>query len=112
VRCRFLYSAMATSLAAFIALPAVAEDAGAPAGTRPVIQQLHSVTPYDAGMTASGRPATTLLPDERDEPLRLMALVGPALAIGILTVLGLTITFSALRQDLRQRRIVYRPRHH
>jgi hypothetical protein len=103
---------MATSLTAFIALPAVAEDAGAPAGTRPVTQQLHSATPYDAGMTASGRPATTLLPDERDESLRLMALVGPALAIGILTVLGLTITFSALRQDLRQRRIVYRPRRH
>lgn len=103
---------MATSLAVFIALPAVADEAGSTAGTRPVIAKLHSATTYDAGMTDSGRPATTLLPDERDEPLRLLALVGPAVAIGVLTILGLTITFSALRQDMRQRRIVYRPRRH
>lgn len=109
---RILHSVLATSLVAFIALPVVAADAGAPAGTRPAAAQLQSATPYDAAATASGRPATTLLPDERDGPLRLLALVGPLTAISLLTALGLTITFRALRDDLRQRRIVYRPRRH
>ena len=109
---RLLRSVLATSLLAFIALPAVAADAGAPAGTRPAVAQLQSATPYESDMTAPGRPATTLLPDERDGPLRLLALVGPLMAISLLTALGLTITFRALREDLRQRRIVYRPRRH
>jgi hypothetical protein len=100
------------SLVAFIALPAVAQEAGAPAGNRPVVAQLQSATPYDAGMIASGRSATILLPDDRDQPLRLLALVGPAVAIGVLTIVGLTITFRSLRQDMRRRRIVYRPRRH
>jgi len=112
VQCKILHSVLATSLVAFIALPAVAADADAPAGTHPTAAQLQSATPYDAGMTASGRPATTLLPDERDGPLRLLALIGPVTAISLLTILGLTITFRALRHDLRQRRIVYRPRRH
>jgi hypothetical protein len=45
-----------------------------------------------------------------DEPPQLLALVGPALAIGILTIVGLTITFRGLRHDIRKRRSVYRSR--
>ena len=86
---RILRSLMATSLVAFIALPALAVDTGVPAETRPGSAQL---------------------PDERDGQLRLLALVGPVVAIGVLSILGLTITVGALRHDMRQQRIVYRPR--
>jgi hypothetical protein len=89
---RFSYTLLATSLVATFSPAAVADDGGAPAATR-------------AG-------DAMLLPDERDEPLRLLVLVGPAVAIGLLTVLGLTISFRGLRHDLRQRRIVYRQRSH
>ena len=67
---------------------------------------------YAAGMTTAGRPATTLLPDERDGPMRLLTLVGPVVAILVLTILGLTIKFRALSHDRRARRIVYRQRGH
>lgn len=85
-------SILATALVAFIAMPSVASDAGASVEARRAVGQL--------------------LPDERDQPLQLLTLVGPALAIGVLTILGLTITFRALRHDIRRRRIVYRPRRH
>ena len=94
---RIVHAVLATSLVAFIALPAVADHAGAPAEIGPVVAQLQSATPYDAGMTVSEQPTTTPLPDERDGPLRLLALV------------GLTITFGALGHDMRRRRTVYRP---
>jgi len=61
-------------------------------------------------MTTAGRPTATLLPDERDEPLRLLALVGPVVVIVILAILGLTITFRALGHDRRKRRTAYRQR--
>ena len=67
-------------------------------------------TGYDAGLTTTGRPVSTLLPDDRDEPLGSLALFAPAALIIALTALGLTITFRSLRQDLRARRIVYQPR--
>jgi hypothetical protein len=67
-------------------------------------------TAYDAGLTTTGRPVSTLLPDDRDEPLGSLALFAPAALIIALTALGLTITFRSLRQDLRARRIVYRQR--
>jgi len=89
---------IAASLVAFVALPAAA--------------QLQPATPYDAGTDAAGRPPATLLPDERDQPLQMLALVGPTVAIGILTIAGLMITFRGLRHDLRHRRIRYRPRRH
>jgi hypothetical protein len=93
-------------------MPAVAASRVAPAEIDRSVPQLQSAAPYDTGLNDSGRTATTLLPDERDEPLRLLALIGPAMAISVLTILGLTITFGALRQDLRQRRVVYRRRNH
>jgi len=89
---RIHQSILATALVAFIAMPSVASDAGASADARRAVEQL--------------------LPDDRDEPLQLLTLVGPALAIGVLTIVGLTITFRALRHDIRKRRIVYRPRRH
>jgi len=82
---RVLHSVLATSLVAFVALPAVADDTGTPAETR-------------AG--------SAQLPDERDGQLQLLALVGPVVAISVLSVLGLTITLGGLRHDMRQRRIV------
>jgi hypothetical protein len=50
------------------------------------------------------------LPDERDEPMRLLALAGPLVAIGVLTILGLTITFRGLSDDRRRRRTPYSQR--
>ena len=85
---RILRSLVATSLVAFIALPALAVDTGTPAETRPGSAQL---------------------PDQRDGQLRLLALVGPVVAISVLSILGFTITFGAPRHDMRQRRVVDRP---
>ncbi len=107
---RIMRSAVAASLVAMLAMPAAADDVAAPAGVRPNSSQLQSDLGYDAGMTAAGRTTTTLLPDERDEPMRLLALVGPVVVIVVLTILGLTITFRALSHDRRNRRIVYRQR--
>jgi hypothetical protein len=66
--------------------------------------------PVASGPTGPGSGPTTLSRDERDKPLSLVALVGPAAAIISLTALGLALTFRELRRDLRQRRVVYRPR--
>lgn len=85
---RIFRSLVTTSLVAFIALPALAADTGTPAEIRPVSAQLT---------------------DERDGQLRLLALVGPVVAIGVLSILGLTITVGAPRYDMRQRRFVDRP---
>jgi hypothetical protein len=62
-----------------------------------------------AGMPDSVRPTTTLA-NEHGELLRRLPLVGPAVAISVLAVLGLTIGFPALRRDIRQRRGVHRRR--
>ena len=72
--------------------------------------RVQPATAYDAGLTTTGRPVSTLLPDNRDEPLGKLALFAPAALIVALTALGLTITFRSLRQDLRTRRVVYRQR--
>ena len=93
---RILHSVLATSLVAFIALPAVAEDAGTPAEARSGSAHMQSVTFDDVG----------------DGQLQLLALVGPVVAISVLGILGLTITLGALRLDLRQRRVVDWPRGH
>lgn len=92
---RIVHLFLATSLVAFFSMPAGAQVRNEPADLRAGVPQLQFAT---------------LLPDERDQPLRLLALIGPAAAISALTILGLTITFRALRQDMRQRRVVYRQR--
>ena len=85
VQSRFVTSVLATSLAVFLALPTAA---------------------HSAGMTDSVRPAATLA-HEHGELLRGLPFVGPAIAISVLTILGLMIGFPALRRDIRQRRGVY-----
>ena len=100
----------AVAVAGCIALPAFAADGGAPAETPVDVARVQPATAYDAGLTTTGRPVSTLLPDDRDEPLGSLALFAPAALIIALTALGLTITFRSLRQDLRARRLVYQPR--
>jgi hypothetical protein len=60
--------------------------------------------------STAGEASATLLPDERDAPLRPLALIAPAALIVALSTLGLTITIRSLRDDLKQRRNVYRRR--
>ena len=112
MRSRIIRTAMAASLVVVLAMPASADDATAPARTRPEDSQLQSDMVYVAGVPAAGRPTTTLLPDEHAGPMRLLTLVGPVVAILVLTILGLTITFRGLGQDRRKRRSVYRQRGH
>ena len=83
---RIVPAVLATSLAVFIALPAAAEE---------------------TGMADSARPTRTL-PHQRDGLLRGLTLVGPAVAISVLTILGLTIGLSAPRRDMLRRRSDYR----
>jgi len=89
VRSRIIRAALEASLLALLSMPAFAAD-----------------------IAPSGGPTATLLPDDPDVPMHLLALLGPVLAIGALTILGLTITFPALRRDGRERRILYRSRRH
>jgi hypothetical protein len=107
---RIVRSVLAISIAAWLALPAFAADGG-PSTEAPVDgARVQPATSYDAGLTTTGRPVSTLLPDNRDEPLGKLALLAPAALIIALTALGLTITFRSLRQDLRARRVLYRQR--
>jgi hypothetical protein len=82
---------LAASLIGFTALPAAADD---------------------AGMRAAAQLSARPLPDDRDEPMQLLTLVGPAAVIIVLTVLGLTITVRGLREDMRKRRVIYRRQGH
>jgi len=110
VKPRIVRLVLAVAVAGCMALPAFAADGGAPAQTPVDVARVQPATAYDAGLTTTGRPVSTLLPDDRDEPLGSLALFAPAALIIALTALGLTITFRSLRQDLRARRVVYRQR--
>jgi hypothetical protein len=88
---KFLFPLLAMPLIAFTALPAAADD---------------------AAMRAAAQLSVRPLPDESDGPLQLLSLVGPAAVIVVLTILGLTITISNLREDMRKRHAVYRHRGH
>ena len=103
-------SVLVVAIATCLSLPAFAADGG-PLTEAPMDgARVQPATAYDAGLTTTGRPVSTLLPDDRDEPLGSLALFAPAALIVALTALGLTITFRSLRQDLRARRVVYRQR--
>lgn len=82
----------AACMAALVAPPIIADAPGSPTAN------------------TAGQASVALLPDERDEPVRLLALIGPAALIVALSTLGLAITFRSLRHDLKQRRNVYRRR--
>jgi hypothetical protein len=102
---------LATSLLALLAIQGLGDVAAAPGGTRPDGSQFQDAVPQTEGISSSaGRAAATRLPDERDEPMRLLAMAGPLVAIGVLTIMGLTITFRGLSDDRRRRRIPYRQR--
>jgi hypothetical protein len=75
VRLRIVPAVLATSLAVFIAPPAFADE---------------------TGMADSARPTR---PHQRDGLLLGLTLVGPAVAIGVLAILGLTIGLAAPRRD-------------
>lgn len=83
---------MLTAFLAVLALPVIADVPDTPVAD------------------TAGQTSTTLLPDEREEPLRPFAVIAPAALIVALSVLGLTITFRSLRRDLKQRRNMYRRR--
>jgi hypothetical protein len=107
---RIVHTVLAASLLGCLAAPVRAEDPPVLTEIPLDVARLQSATAYDAGVTADGRPASALLPDERDRPVRPLALIVPAALIIALTGLGLAITFRALRHDIRTRRIVYRQR--
>jgi hypothetical protein len=86
-----MFPLLAASLIVFTALPAAADD---------------------AGVRAAAQLSARSLPDDRDGSMQLLTLVGPVAVLIVLTVLGLTITVRGLREDIRRRRIVYRPRGH
>lgn len=108
MRSRVIRALFATTLVACMLQPAAADEPGIPIDISSSGAQQTPSTPLHVGVSAAGYGTTTLLPDERDEPLRLLALIGPALAIGVLTILGVTISVRELRHDMRRRRIVYR----
>jgi hypothetical protein len=110
VNSRFVRSVLAATVAGYIALPVVAANGGALTQGPADVAREQPATAYDAGLTTSGRPVSTLLPDERDERPGSLTLFAPAALIIALTALGLTITFRSLRQDLLARRVVYRQR--
>ena len=110
MKSRIVRSVLAASIAACLALPAFAADGGPFTAAPADGARMQPATSYDAGLATTGRPVSTLLPDNRDEPLGKLALFAPAALIIALTALGLTITFRSLRQDLRARRVVYRQR--
>lgn len=77
---------------------------------QPVAADVPANVPVTPVEVTTERPEPALLPDERDQPLRPLALIAPAALIVALAGLGLTITFRSLRDDLRMRKTVYRRR--
>ncbi len=117
---------MAAILVTLAVVPAMArasgsrDDAGAAIGGPPAAPtadlRRDAVLPdtakdYSWNNAPSTQRATASPPDERTGPLHLMAKLAPALLMIILVVLGLTLTFSSLRRDIKlRRRVPYRPR--
>ena len=66
---------------------------------------------YSWDKTGSVQPATDWPADEPKGRMQTMMQFAPALLVLVLVAVGLTITFTSLRKDMRQRRrVVYRPR--
>jgi hypothetical protein len=102
-RCRAVVAAL---LLGFVVLPVGADVPGQPDGAREAATGLSSAYPGDTGMDAAVWPA-----DEPKGRLQTMMQFAPALLMLSLVALGLTITFTSLRKDMKQRRrVVYRPR--
>jgi hypothetical protein len=114
-------------LLGFVALPVGADVPGQPDGARGAVTELSAATAGDTGLDSG--PGTNLQPEygwdktgsvqaatvwPADEPkgrLQKMMQFAPVLLMLSLVALGLTITFTSLRKDMKQRRrVVYRPR--
>jgi hypothetical protein len=106
-----------------VALPAGTGLAQTPDNTAGTNAPLQAATPADASPATDQqtdyswdkpgvvRTVAAALPDEQGGWLHTMVQLAPALLILTLTVLGLTITFTSLRRDMKQRRpVAYRPR--
>ena len=113
-------------LVGLVALPAVADVSVAADGARAANTHSQAATPADTvphtptapdieknyswDNTGKVQQASAWLPDEPAGPLQTMAQLAPALLMIVLAVLGLTITFTSLRSDIKRRRVQYRPR--
>lgn len=97
---------VAALLLGFVALPVGADVPGQPDGAREAVTELSAANAGDSGLEATVWPA-----DEPKGRLQKMMQFAPALLMLSLVSLGLTITFTSLRKDMKQRRrVVYRPR--
>jgi len=118
---------VAALLLGFVALPVGADVPGQPDGAREAVTELSAANPGDTGLdagpgtnlqreyswdkTGSVQAATVWAADEPKGRLQKMMQFAPALLMLSLVALGLTITFTSLRKDMKQRRrVVYRPR--
>lgn len=114
-------------LLGFAALPAGADIPGDADGARGSVTELLAATPGDTGVGAgpgtnlqqgygwdkngSVQPATVWPVDEPSGGLETAMQFAPALLVLVLVALGLTLTFTSLRKDMKQRRrVVYRQR--
>lgn len=119
-----LPSAIAVALLlALVVVPVGAGAAAAPNESAGTIIQLPAATPADLDAATDlqtdyswdkpgiVRTATALPPVERRGWPQTLAQLAPAVLLLTLVVLGLTITFTSLRRDMKHRRpIPYRPR--
>lgn len=120
-------AAVLALLLGFAALPVGADVPADADGAHGAAMELLATTPGDNGLDAgdgtglqkdyswdkTGRvqPATDWPADEPKGRLQTMIQLAPALLVLLLVAVGLTITFTSLRKDMKQRRrIVYRPR--
>jgi hypothetical protein len=101
-----LRSLLFASLIGFVALPAMADVSGRADASGTDLAKTYSWDKSDVQQAA-----VVWLPDERTGPMQTMAQIAPALLMIVLAGLGLTITFTSLRKDMKhRRRVVYRPR--
>jgi uncharacterized membrane protein len=118
---------VAALLLGFVALSVGADVPRAADGARGAVKELSAANAGDSGLeagpgtnlqrdyswdkTGSVQAATVWPADEPKGRLQTMMQFAPALLVLVLVALGLTITFTSLRKDMKQRRrIVYRPR--
>jgi hypothetical protein len=107
---RTLRSLLLVSSMTLVGLPAIAEtDDGVADLAQMAVTGTETTYSWDKG--AKVQPVTVRLPGERTGRLTTVKQLAPAILMMVATVLGLTITFISLRNDMRQRRrVIYRPR--
>jgi hypothetical protein len=104
---KWLCAVVVASLLGLAALPAGAGIPGDADGAHGADLQKD----YSWDKTGSVQPAMDWPADEPKGRMQTMMQFAPALLVLLLVAAGLTITFTSLRKDMRQRRrVVYRPR--